>query len=357
MTEPGAVVGAGPISARTVAAGTGTRPALGAVRRTVREVGLAMIVGGVVVLLFVGYQLFGTNLTEHRAQSVLAHAFQAAQRQGGAPAVAATGSDPATVQPAAGAAPDLSPSTPQGSAIEHLVIPSIGVDSYVVQGTNEQDLMKGPGHYVDTPFPGQKGNAAIAGHRTTYGAPFFRLNELHLGDRIWVTNAKGKTFVFSVLRHLIADPTGPSAAAVLADTSTAELTLTTCNPRFEAVNRLIVVAALVGPAATEATASPTRATAASAVAAPSKAAPSKAVSTKGSAVVAAASLGNGNTAGWPPGIAYGALFVALWVGTRLAVNRTRGWRRAGAFVVGIAVCAVPLWFCFENVVRLLPQSI
>jgi sortase A len=320
---------------------------LGAIRRTGREVGLAMIVAGVIVLLFVAYQLFGTTLTEQRDQHRLAHAFQQALAHGGAPAATAgtgsgSGSDSPTVTPGKDSVTDLSPSTPSGSAIEHMEIPRIGLNKYVVQGTAEQDLMEGPGHYIGTPFPGQRGNAAIAGHRTTYGAPFFELNELTAGDRIYITNTKGRTFVYSVVRQLIASPTGSSAAAVLADTPNAELTLTTCNPRFEATNRLVVVADLVGRPVSARAASPT-------LRAP-KTAPVVASATP-------ANLGSGNTDGWAPAIAYGATVIVLWVLTRITVGRTRRWKRAGSLVVGIAVCAVPLWFCFENVVRILPQSI
>lgn len=68
-------------------------------------------------------------------------------------------------------------------------------------------------------------------------------------------------------------------------------------------------------------------------------------------------LGNGTSSGWPPALLYGALVVVLWVGTRLLINRTRRWTRAGVYVVGIAACLVPLWFTFENVVRILPQNI
>jgi sortase A len=342
MTDPSTIVARGLLVAPA-------RPALGAVRRTVREVGLAMIVGGIVILLFVVYQLFGTTLTEQRDQASLARSFHAANLHGGgvatAPVTAAPSrADASTVQPAAKQADNLSPSTPQGSAIEHLEIPKIGVNRYVVQGTSEQNLMQGPGHYVNTPFPGQAGNAAIAGHRTTYGAPFFRLNELVIGDKIYVTNTKGATFVYAVVRRLIAQATGPSAAAVLADTRISELTLTTCNPRFEAINRLVVVADLMGRPAAKAVASPTLpVTRSSPAAVPVQAATN--------------TLGNGNAGAWPPAIGYGAAALAVWVGTRLALNRTRRWRRVASLVLGIAVGAVPLWYCFENVVRILPQSI
>ena len=70
-------------------------------------------------------------------------------------------------------------------------IPKIGVDKAVIQGVGVPDLKKGPGHYPSTPLPGQPGNAAIAGHRTTYGAPFYRLDELAPGDKILVATKQG----------------------------------------------------------------------------------------------------------------------------------------------------------------------
>jgi sortase A len=322
-------------------------PALGPVRRGVREIGLAMITGGFVVLLFVAYQLFGTTLTEQHDQSRLAHQFASALHDGGqvtagapAPGTGGGGDSPTV----SGGTVDLSPSTPTGSAVDHLVIPRIGVDKFVVQGTAQADLMEGPGHYVGTPFPGQRGNAAIAGHRTTYGAPFFRLNELRTGDRIYVTNTRGRTFVYHVVRQEIVPASGPEATAVLANTATTELTLTTCNPRFEAINRLVVVADLSGRPAPTPTPTPPPT-------------PTPVVASTPRVAVGAPNLGRGDGGAWPPALGYGAGFVLLWIATRLAVNRTRRWRRAGALVVGILICAVPLWFCFENVVRLLPQSI
>ena len=65
-----------------------------------------------------------------------------------------------------------------GQPVGLLQIPRIGVDKVIIEGTSTTDLRQGPGHYLGTPLPGQAGNAAIAGHRTTYGAPFYNLNEL-----------------------------------------------------------------------------------------------------------------------------------------------------------------------------------
>ena len=88
----------------------------------------------------------------------------------------------------------------------------------------------GPGHYPGTPLPGQPGNVGIAGHRTTFGAPFFRLNEVSRGDLVLLTDTSGTTWVYDVVRQWVVDP---SDTAVLDTTRAPMLTLTTCNPRFE----------------------------------------------------------------------------------------------------------------------------
>ncbi|MDQ2728244.1 MAG: sortase [Actinomycetota bacterium] len=290
------------------------RLGLGTIRRGVRELGLGLITAGVIILAFVAYQLLGTNLTEAHNQSRLKANFLAA------PAGPLSGGTPSA---AAG------PSAPSG-AIDHLVIPKIGVDTYVVEGVAEADLVNGPGHYSQTVLPGQNGNAAIAGHRTTYGAPFFRLDELSPGDDVDITARGGKQFRYQVTGSMVVSP---DDVAVLNPTPDARLTLTTCNPRFSATSRLIVVGKLVGL--------PVPATTASANVAPT----------------APPNLTGGNHQAYAPTFIYGGLVVLAWILTRLLINRTRRWKRAGAFVGGIAVCCVPLWFCFENVVRLLPSSI
>src|SRR5205085_1071336 len=90
--------------------------------------------------------------------------------------------------------------------VAQLRIPKIGLDSIVVNGVGRSDLRKGPGHYPDTPLPGQRGNAAIAGHRTTYGAPFGNLDQLAPGDSIIVRTLEG-VFEFRVAQKpLVVDP-------------------------------------------------------------------------------------------------------------------------------------------------------
>src|SRR5207237_6741427 len=80
----------------------------------------------------------------------------------------------------------------EGQAIGKIEIPSLNLSAFVVEGVADGDLHRGPGHYPGTPLPGQAGNAAVAGHRTTYGAPFFRLDELAPGDPIVITTRQGQ---------------------------------------------------------------------------------------------------------------------------------------------------------------------
>jgi sortase A len=292
-------------------------------RRFVRELGLALITAGVIVLLFVAYQLFGTSLAEQSSQNQLAKEFQHALAQG------ETGQHPP-------ASPSLAapagPARPVAGAIDHLVIPKIGVNKYVVQGVDEADLQMGPGHYPQTVMPGQVGNAGIAGHRTTFGAPFFRLNELVAGDPIEITNAAGRTFTYKVVHQEIVPPTD---VGVLANTpGVAQLTLTTCNPRFEAISRLVVVARLAADQR-----------------------PLPAPSPAQVATSTPLSLGQGNSGAWPAVVGLAAAVLISWILVRLLINRTRRWARVAAYVGGIAVCMVPLWFLFENVTRLLPSNI
>ena len=141
--------------------------------------------------------------------------------------------------------PRLRPAVSQplpGGVLDRLVIPTIGLSRYVVQGTAENDLAKGPGHYLGTPLPGQYGNVAIAGHRTTYGAPFWAFNELRPGDRIFLTDTTGHRWIYLVTGHTVVTPDELSAIGPLKGYY---LTLTTCNPRFWATSRLVVRAELV----------------------------------------------------------------------------------------------------------------
>src|ERR671917_516276 len=127
-----------------------------------------------------------------------------------------------------------------GDALGKLEIPSIDSSEYVVEGTDSENLRKGPGHYPDTPLPGQRGTSAIAGHRTTYGAPFRNLNELKKRDRIVVEVPYG-TFVYRVERTQIVDD---SALWVTRKVRHDRLVLTACHPLHSAAQRIVAFARL-----------------------------------------------------------------------------------------------------------------
>ena len=91
-----------------------------------------------------------------------------------------------------------------GDAIGEIILPSLDKHYFVVEGTDTDNLRKGPGHYPDTPLPGERGTVAIAGHRTTYGAPFRHIDELERGQRIILSMPYGR-FVYRVEKTQIVD--------------------------------------------------------------------------------------------------------------------------------------------------------
>jgi sortase A len=127
-----------------------------------------------------------------------------------------------------------------GDALGKILIPSIGVSEYVVEGTDADNLRKGPGHYPKTPLPGQRGTSAIAGHRTTFGAPFRKLDQVEKGDRIIVELPYG-TFVYRVERTQIVDD---SALWVTKRVGYNRLVLTACHPLYSAEQRIVAFARL-----------------------------------------------------------------------------------------------------------------
>ncbi|MDW3219378.1 MAG: sortase [Acidimicrobiales bacterium] len=244
-------------------------------------IGRGLITAGVVVLLFVVFQLWGTNIQEARAQDGLRDDFDDtfALAQSQLALFADSGdTDPPAVIDAGGTdgTPDLPAPTstlpggfdptvlqyffPEGGdATARIEIPSIGVDKIVVNGVQVADLRKGPGHYPDTASVGTAGNTAIAGHRTTYGAPFNRIDELRPGDEIHVTGVLGR-FTYRVMAPADAYPeqldtvdssgdghiiVRPGATWVLGDFLDNRVTLTACHPKLSSRQRIIVAAELV----------------------------------------------------------------------------------------------------------------
>jgi sortase A len=127
-----------------------------------------------------------------------------------------------------------------GDPLGRLRIPAIGLSTVMVEGTGGAELRSGPGHYLDTPLPGQRGTVAIAGHRTTYGAPFRRVDDLERGDRIELALPYGR-FTYRVERTRIVPPT---AVDVVDRVAYDRLVLTACHPLYSANERIVVLARL-----------------------------------------------------------------------------------------------------------------
>ena len=236
------------------------KPSLGI--RIVRGTGWTFIYLGVLILGFVVHQLFVTDFFADRAQTALASEFEeriVAEDPTFAVVDSSTG-EIVEVPEAAGGGPDLTSPELVGAAgpvfsfeavpergdpIGNIRIPDVDLTWTVVEGIGlSTDLKKGAGHYPKTPLPGQPGNAAIAGHRTTYGAPFHNLGELEEGALIHWDSLVG-THTYIVRDVKIVQPTEIS---VLNDRSGGWLTLTTCHPKFSARQRLIVTAEILeGP--------------------------------------------------------------------------------------------------------------
>jgi sortase A len=129
-----------------------------------------------------------------------------------------------------------------GDAIGRIKIKRMGINFVTVEGTKPEDLRKGPGHYGDTPFPGIHGTVAIAGHRTTYLAPFRKLNEMRRGDLITLEMPYARFTYRTELRRIV-DP--GAYAYVTARKRYDRLALTACHPLYSAAERIVVFARLV----------------------------------------------------------------------------------------------------------------
>lgn len=296
--------------------------------RFLGAVGRTFITAGMVILLFVAYQLWGTGIREAQAQDRLeddfAEVLEAAERP-----VPPT-STPSTTTPDA-EVPEPAPAieaVPDGEPTARIVIPRIGVDKIVVEGVSLPDLKKGPGHYPESPLPGQEGNAAIAGHRTTYGAPFNRIDELVPGDEITVETIQG-SFTYRMTEQLIVSPT---QVDVLDDKGDNRLTLTACHPKFSARQRIVVVAEL--DPGEEPLPRPPR-------------------EEEEDATPPALDDIDGEGAPALPAILLGVLCAAIWL---MAWLLGRAWRRWPSYALGLPFFLVALFFFFEEFSRLLPAS-
>ena len=381
--------------------------------------GKTFITMGLLILAFVAYQLWGTGLEFRASQDALgddfAEAVAAASNTspgatapteslpgntspdtttiagsipaGSIPAesipagsVAATTTSLAAVNPVASSRPRA------GSVVAALEMPTItGRTLYIVSGVRTSDLKRGIGHFPDTALPGELGNAALAGHRTTYGAPFENLDRLEPGDPIIVETTLGERFVYRVESSEIVRPDQVEVLSQV-DDGTARLTLTTCHPKRSTAKRLVVYTRLdvsesspprqrgtgqpvvtqpvvTQPAVTQpAVTQPgtTQAAVTTAVPTTVSTAPGQSVNVVDPDAPTPSGgdeLSRGwfhDSAAWPHILLWGALLVSIALGGRWAGKRL-GRRWLGPVVAAVPFVVV-LYFVFQNVNRLLPPG-
>ena len=318
-------------------------------------VGRTFITAGLLLLGLVVYQLWGTGLEQRRAQDRLRDDF----------------TELITARPTASTTDTPSPEpidVPRrpNSALALLEIPTASVADIVVDSATVSALRHGPGHIRGTALPGESGNSAIAGHRTTYGAPFAQLDKVAIGDEIRVTTLRGR-FTYTVSDVMIV---GPNRTDLLRPKENRTLlTLVTCHPRWSTAKRLIVVADLastepLAPTSTtgSTTTTPTMPTTTTTVAPVNEAPPDEATSEELSNELAELDGWFSDGGAILPSILLGLLLIAIAFGAnRLRrVLRSRGRRDSIARLVSWSAAAVPFlvvlfyWYHFINM--LLPAS-
>jgi sortase A len=377
-------------------------------RWVIGGIGRSLITLGLLMFAFVAYQLWGTGIQTAQAQRSLAKEFD----QQIAATNPATTTSPSTTLPSTDTTLPADPTAPttttlpvlpaakpipaEEKGVARLIIPSIGVNRIVVEGATADALTKGPGHFPETPLPGQLGNAAVAGHRTTHLAPFFDIDQLQPGDEITVITLNGR-YVYHVTGTVIVAPDDYASVIPTTDVTKATLTLVSCTPRYSATNRIVVHADLVpdqSDALTEAapvvpgvvpddpasvtlpdegsgtavgTVDPTTDTAsvnstAGSVASTTETTDSAATDTTAVPTDAAAATPDAFSDGWfsdssaiVPAILWGLLLAAIGYGVYWLSHKVR--RYWVGVLAGFIPFLVVLYFFYENVNRLLPPNL
>ena len=215
------------------------------VRTLLRQLSTILILAGLLLLLDVGLTLVWqepvSSLYAQYRQDALADDLDELSQPDLRPAeVEALKRLPLDKDRAAFLARALKRRTDTGDAIGRIRIPEIDVNKVVVEGTDGGTLRKGPGHYPETSLPGIRGTVAIAGHRTTYGAPFRDIDKLERGDLIVLEMPYGR-FEYTVQKEQIVDP---SATWVTRRVGYDRLVLTACHPKYSAAQRIVTFARL-----------------------------------------------------------------------------------------------------------------
>jgi sortase A len=336
---------------------------------------------GLLMFAFVGYQLWGTGIKTAQAQDDLEQQF--IQLLEGAST--STTAVPDTTVPGdivTSSTVPVAPAAPVelGAPMARIRIERIGLDWTVVEGVRVADLQRGPGHFPETPLPGQYGNAAIAGHRTTYGSPFGDLDKVVPGDLIEVGTLAG-TYTYRVTGSVVVSPQAYGAVIPTTDFGRATLTLSTCTPKYSARQRLIVQSeivpemsatvvrpAILGPATPPTTTLPPGPVTGSTVVGdtlPPTTTATSAPDTGSDGLGGSTESATGEDAfqqGWfsdraaiPHAIAWGVALLLVVVASWLIGRRAR--RLWVCFLVGAVPFVAVLYFFFENVNRLLPPSL
>jgi sortase A len=200
------------------------------VRRTLRTAGEVMVTFGLVLLLFAAYEIWGKSaiINDHQ-RDLESQLSQQWKKSADDPTVPA-GKPPAPVQ------------APPGGTIARLYIPRLAKHWVVVQGVTQADIAYAPGHYPNTAMPGQIGNFAVAGHRTP--AIWWDLDQVKAGDLV-IVQTRTEYFIYQVTQIEIVKPNAFQVVAPVPDhpgqtPTAAMITLTTCNPKWDNYQRLIV---------------------------------------------------------------------------------------------------------------------
>jgi sortase A len=370
-------------------------------RWVVDMIGRTLIGLGLMMFAFVAYQLWGTGIQTAQAQRSLSRDFE--EQLAKTPPVTTTTvpvtTSPATTEPApttsvaaptttAPVLPVAKPIPAEEEAVARLEIPRMNLNRIVVEGATADALTKGPGHFPETPLPGQLGNAAIAGHRTTHLHPFFDIDKLQPGDEIVVTTLNGR-YTYSVTGTEVVGPDDYNLVIPTTDVTKATLTLVSCTPRYSASNRIVVHSELVpeksdaltqaapvvtnpgdgapadtlpdeGPVTVVDTVAPASSTT-SAVVSTTDTVPASTIPVDGTSQAATGSP-DAFSDGWfsdpsaiPQAFLWGLALTAVGVGIYVLSRKVR--RYWVGILAGFIPFIVVLYFFYENVNRLLPPNL
>ena len=277
-------------------------PTIGIFSRLLDRIGKTMVASGLLLLAFVAYQLWGTGIAEHSSQQTLERQFSSQK--------------PGVVIPS--------------GVVGRITIPAINVNKFIVAGVAVSDLQRGPGLFPGSPLPGQLGNVAIAGHRTTYGAPFGRINEIKKNDTIILETTTGTyTYVVHTAPRIIAATDVDVVRTI--DSNAALVTLVSCYPKWTSTQRIIVVGTLDSTVVPQ---------------------PPTPIAISTTVVVSEGWFHDSSA--WPTVITLGLFLIATFILT------TRIARRRGKLLIypaGLLIFGLLLFMFFENVSRLLPSNL